>query len=160
MSERQSYWSGMSPRMKARLVVLSCYLLFSLGVFSQTPILGVVLLVVPILWMILALWISGETGLAFGPFSGSKDTLLGYSLRYLWEASVLSRVALAILGLVLVVGGLGWISTENMRAEIAKPTLTERATGIVGAAKDATSETTSGWIASAKGWFGSKESEE
>ena len=66
--------------------------------------------------------------------------------------------------LAMALGGLGWLGTEDLREEAAEPTLTERisesASGMAegaaakaGAVADATKETTTGWFATAKGWF-------
>ncbi len=69
------------------------------------------------------------------------------------------------LGSGLVLFGLGWISTEDIRALAGKPpTITERVTDAAGSAvaatreksgeiAEATKETTGGWISTAKGWF-------
>ncbi len=153
MSESKSYWSGMPTGMRWRLLILVAYLAVAIAVFAQNPILGTVLLMLPILWSVLLLWIGGEAGLAFGPFSGRKDTVLGYTVRYVWRTSPLARITLSVIGAIVIVGGLGWISTENLRAEAAKPTLTERASTMAETATEATKDTASGWIETAKGWF-------
>ncbi len=160
MSESKGYWSGMSSGMKGRLIVLAVYLAIAVAVLAQNPILGTVLLMLPILWSVLLLWLGGEAGLAFGPFSGRKDTVLGYTARYLWRTSAIARVVLSVVGAVVIVGALGWISTENMRAEAAKPTLTERASSVAETATEATKETASGWIETAKGWLTADEETE
>lgn len=157
MSDHQGYWSGMPAKTKARLTILVVYLVVALVVFSQNPILGTLLLVLPILATVFMLWLSGETGHGFGPFSDRKDSVLGYTMRYLWNRSAFTRSVLAVGGFIAVVGGLGWLSTEDMRAEAAKPTLTERAASVAESATEATKETASGWFDTAKGWFTSEE---
>lgn len=160
MSTPNGYWSGMPTGMKGRLIVLVVYLGIAIAVLAQNPILGTVLLMLPILWSVLLLWIGGEAGLAFGPFSGRKNTVLGYTSRYLWRTSSLVRIALSVVGAIIIVGGLTWISTENMREAAAKPTLTERASSAAETATEATKDTASGWIATAKGWFTADEATE
>ncbi len=156
MTISKGYWTGMATGMKWRFLALVVYLAVALVVLTQNPILGTVLLLLPIIWSVFLLWLGGEAGLAFGPFSGRKDTVLGYTARYLWGASAIARVVLSLIGAGVIVGGLGWISTENMRAEAAKPTMTERASTLAETATEATKGTASGWIETAKGWFTSE----
>jgi hypothetical protein len=70
-----------------------------------------------------------------------------------FDAPVPVRVVSGLAAVAIVVFGLGWVSTENLRTEAAKPTLTERVTTATGNAVDATKEKTGGWVDGVKGWF-------
>ncbi len=157
MSQTQGYWSGMTGGMKVRLIAFLIYLAISLVVLAQSPILGIVLLVLPVIWAVFMLWFSAETYTDVGPLSLRKSSVLGYTLRYLWRSSVIARVVMSVAGAAAVIGGLGYISTEKLREAAAKPTLTERAVAMTESATEATKVTTSGWVQTAKGWFTSDE---
>ncbi|MEL7149519.1 MAG: hypothetical protein AAGK71_02235 [Pseudomonadota bacterium] len=160
MHQRSGFWSGMSPKVRARFFIGAAYLGFAMAVLSQTPILGIVLLMLPILWTVLVIWTGSEDGMSFGPYRRTKDTAFGYTLRYLWQASGLGQAVFAIALIAACVGGLGWLSTAKMRAVAEEPTFTERVTTAADNAAQATKETTSGWVSTAKGWFSRGETEE
>lgn len=148
---RNGYWSGMPIDLKGRAVGWGIYYLIALGMFTQSALLGGALLLAPSFWYVAKNLITSE-------FAGRldldrRDTLSGYTLHYLWNASVVVRIVLTVLGLGLVLFGLGWISTEDLRLEAAKPTITERVTGAAGSALVATKETSGGWVETAKSWF-------
>ena len=147
------FWSGMPTNIRYRLFAGLVFILVAIAVFSQLPILGIVLMTLPIFWTVFVVWTGAESGLGFGPYHNSKETALSYTLRRLWRTSVLTRIVFATLGVALVVGGLGWISTEKMRAAAAEPTLPERVTTAAETAKATAEEKASGWIDTAKGWF-------
>lgn len=147
------YWSGMSPRLKFRTCSALFYAAFALFVASQWPLFGILLLTAPVLWTVLVIWIGSEDGVSFGPYARTRDTAFGYALRYVWLGSRLSQWLCVTLVLAATVVGLGWISTEDMRAERATPSLTERASDAAISVSDATRETATGWFATAKGWF-------
>lgn len=151
VAKRKGYWSGMPTDLKGRAIGWAIYYLIAAAVFTQNAILGIALLVAPGLWYIVKNLILSELG--GNTDVERKDTLSGYTIRYLWNASIFVRAAMVVTGLFVVLGGLGWISTEDMRVEAAKPTITERVTGAASAAVEATKEKTGGWIDTAKGWF-------
>lgn len=139
--------------MKLRVFIWLAYLSVALFVLLKSPIFGIVLLVLPILWQVVLLWVKGEAGLTFGPFRQQNSTVFGYAARQLWMASRPIQVGLSLVCVVVVLGGLTWISTENMRAYAAKPTLSEQAAALAETTGDATVEKTKSWLATAKGWF-------
>ena len=160
MHQQSGFWSGMSPMVRARFFIGLAYLGLALAVLSQSPILGIVLLMLPILWTVLVIWMGSEDGVSFGPYRRTRDTAFGYTLRYLWQASGLGQAIFAIAFTAICVGGLGWLSTAKMRAVAEEPTFTERVTTAAENATQATKETTSGWVSTAKGWFTRGETEE
>lgn len=152
VTPRVGFWSGMPTNLKSRAFCWTIYYLLAAFVFTREAILGIVLLLLPGFWYVAKNWLLGEIGRTLD--AERKDTLSGYLVRYLFGAApVFVRVAVGVLTLVTVLLGLGWISTEDLRIEAAKPTLTERVTGAADAAVEATKETTGGWIDTAKGWF-------
>ncbi len=157
MKEGTGFWSGMPAGIKVRFVIGLVFLAVALVVLSQAPLAGIALLMLPILWTVFVIWLGIESGVGFGPFSQKRETAFSYTLRYVWHASRLARTIFATLVAVIVVGGLGWISTEGLRVEAAKPTLTERVTQTADAATESTRKSVGGWVAKAKGWFTSEE---
>ncbi|MGR3514808.1 MAG: hypothetical protein ACU0GG_18770 [Paracoccaceae bacterium] len=147
------YWSGMSPRLRVKTALGLMYLIASMFVMSQAPLLGIMLLTVPILFTVLVIWIGSEDGVSFGPYARKRDTAFSYTLRHIWQGPCLLRWLCGILILTATVVGLGWISTEDMRAEQAAPSLAERASDAATSVSDTTRETARGWFATAKGWF-------
>ena len=160
MNESQGFWQGMPADLKGRLVFWFLFLVVALFVISQAPIVGIVLLVLPVLWTVLSVWFGGNAGMSLGPNRGGRETVLGYVSRHLWGASAFMRIAMSLAGVLLVVSGLAWLSTENMRAKAAELTLTERASVAAEKTTSATVDTTKGWFATAKGWFGADDNEE
>lgn len=153
MSDQSGFWSGMPAGAKIRFLAGLAYLAAALGVLSQAPIAGMILLMLPVLWTVFVIWIGSEGGMNSGPLRQKGDTAFVYVLRYVWRSSSLAQVFLAFLVTGFVVGGLGWISTEGLRADAAKPTLTERVTTAADSATQATKKTIGGWVSTAKGWF-------
>ena len=150
-SRRNGYWSGMPTNLKARAIGWTVYYVAAAAIFTQNAILGIALMVVPGLWFVLKNWVISEFGGNSDP--ERKITLSGYTIRHLWNASLFTRGVMAVTGLGVILFGLGWISTEEMRIEAAKPTLTERVTGAASGAVAATKEKTGRWVETAKGWF-------
>lgn len=159
---RAGFWSGMPVDLKGRAIGWAVYYLIAAGIFTQNAILGIVLLVAPGLWYVIRNAFFAEIGSNLDV--ERKDTVSGYVTSYLWNASIYTRGAMIVLGSVLVLFGLGWISTEDLRLKAAEPTLTEQVTGAAGSVVEATKETTGGWassakekaggwVSSAKGWF-------
>ena len=152
---RLGFWSGMPGHLKIRAVCFTLYFLIAAVIFTQMPLLGGALLILPGLWYLLKNWVIDQ-------FAGTtdldrNDTLSGYTLNYLFDrASNLTRAIVGVLILGTAAVGLGWVSTEDLRLKAAEPTLTERVTDAAGSAVEATKDTTSGWAASAKettsGW--------
>jgi hypothetical protein len=154
MNVSNGFWSGMPRHMKLRFFLWLAFYIFGFLVLGQAPILGIILLVLPVLWTVVVLWITGAAGRAFGPFRRREDTVLGYLARYVWSASTFARVAISTIGLIFVLAGLAWISTENMRAEAARPSLTDRATSMAQTASESTQKTAAGWYKLVESWFG------
>ena len=163
---RKGFWSGMPTDLKGRAVAWLVYYLIAAAVFSQNAILGIALLVLPGLWYLGKNWMLGEMSL--NTDLERKDTLSGYTVSYVWNSSIYVRAVMVGGSLLLVMTSLGWISTEDLRFEAAKPTVTERVAGAAGTAVevtrektggwvDATKETTGGWVDTAKGWFAKEE---
>ena len=163
MTTKVGYWSGMTGSLKIRAVCFALYFFVAAVIFTQRPILGTVLLVLPGFWYVLKNWVIAEF---FGRTELERnDTLTGYTLGYIFNrASNLTRALVAGLAIVLAMFGLGWVSTEDLRLKAAEPTLTERVSDATGSAIDATKETTGGWVgaakettggwvSAAKGWF-------
>ena len=167
-THRKGFWSGMPVDLKGRAIGWSIYYLIAVAIFTQNAILGIILLAAPGLWYVIRNAFFAEVGSSLDV--ERKETLSGYVVSYLWNASIFARGIMIALGSVLVLFGLGWISTEDMRLKAAEPTLTEQVTGAAGSAVEATKETTAGWassakekaggwVASAKGWFRDDEDE-
>ena len=167
-AQRKGFWSGMPVDLKGRALGWVIYYLIAAWLFSQKPILGIVLLAAPGLWYVVRNLLVAEVG---GDLDVErKDTLSGYVVRYLWNASLITRGALIAIGSFLVLFGLGWISTEDLRLKAAEPTLTDQVTGAAGSLVETTKETTGGWassaretaggwVSTAKGWFSDDSSE-
>lgn len=153
MQSKSGFWSGMRRGVRIRFIVGFIYLALAVGVLSQSPMVGIVLLTLPILWTVLVIWTGSEDGVGFGPYSRGRDGAFAHLLRYLWSASGLTKVVLSVVVCAVVIGGLGWVSTEKMRAEAREPTLSERVSSAAESASEATKETASGWLSTAKGWF-------
>lgn len=153
------FWGGMPNRIRVRFVLGLVFLAVDVAILSIWPILGITLLMMPLLWSVLITWLGSENGRGYGPYSAPRETALSYTLQYLWQTSLLMRWVLSIVMMAMLVGGLGWISTEKMRAEVAEPALTERAVSAVDRATDATKETARDWMSAAKGWFTTDDAE-
>lgn len=170
MENKSGFWSGMPRPLRIRAVCFALYYLIAGLVFTQSPVLGIIVFVLPGFWYLLKNWIIAEF---FGVTDLERaDTLTGYTVSYIFNrASNLTRAIVGIAVLLLVAFGLGWTSTEDLRLKAAEPTLTERVTDAAGSAVEATKETTGGWAASAKektggwvsaakGWFGDDSEDE
>ena len=159
MQKEAGFWRGMSQAMRLRFVIGIFYLGLAFALLSQFPILGTVLLVLPILWTVCVIWIGSEEGVSFGPYHRARETTLGHLLQYLWHASGLTKLVLSVALGIALIGGLGWVSTEKMRAEALEPSLSERVSTVAENATEATRETAGGWFSTARGWFagGNKE---
>ncbi len=166
ITRRKGYWSGMPTDLKGRAVAWLVYYLIAAAIFPQNAILGIALLVLPGLWYLGKNWLYVEFSAATD--LERKNTLSGYTVSYLWNSSIYVRAVIAVCSLILVTISLGWISTEDLRLEAAKPTVTERVVGAAGTAVDATKEVTGGWvnatkektggwIEGAKSWFAKEE---
>ncbi|MCG6884150.1 MAG: hypothetical protein LJE62_10400 [Silicimonas sp.] len=153
MGEGRGYWSDMSIGMRLRTIVGVFYVLGAVVVFLRAPLPGMALLVFPVLAMSVGIWFRGPPDT---PFS-QRTSALSHFLNHVWSAPRPAKTTLAVLLVVAVVSGLGWISTEKLRAEAAKPSLAERVSTATERAKTATTDKTKGWIATAKGWFSSGE---
>ncbi|MEM9427093.1 MAG: hypothetical protein AAGA06_10370 [Pseudomonadota bacterium] len=147
----------MPGAIKIRFCTGLAYLAIAFGVISQSPVAGFVLLVLPILWTVIVIWIGSESGVNFGPYRQARETAFSYTLRFVWQSSTVTRSLLAMVGAGFVIGGLAWISTEDLRAEASKPTLSERVVTVTETATDATSSKLKGWVSRAKSWFSSDE---
>lgn len=147
----------MPGTIKARFCVGLVYLTIAFGVTSQSPVTGFVLLVLPIVWNVFVIWTGSESGVNFGPYRQRRETAFSYTLRFIWQSSTVTRSLLCVVGAGFVMGGLAWISTEDLRAEASKPTLTERVVTMTDTATDATSNKLDSWVSTAKGWFSSAE---
>ena len=152
MTIRKGFFEGMPDGMQIRFVAWLVYFAVCGFVFFQYPILGGALFLLPIFWFVAKNWVltyvGGRTDLE------RSDTVIGYTLDYLFfDAPLPVRIVSAVTAIALVVFSLGWVSTENLRFEAAKPTLTERVSTATGNAVDATKEKTGGWIDGVKGWF-------
>lgn len=131
-------------------------LLFLIGVglvFTLSPIMGVSLLMFPILWTVLVIWAGSESGVGFGPYSRMRDTAFGYVVRFLWQATRATRLAVVLAVTCLVLGGLGWMSTDGLRAKATEPTLASHAADLASQAAHATKETAGNWFETTKGWL-------
>jgi hypothetical protein len=153
MSAGNGFWSGMPAGTRVRFVSGLVYLVLAVAVLGEAPIVGILLLMLPILWNVLVIWMGSEKGAGFGPYSQKRETAFVYVLRHVWRAPVPTRLFLGALFAGLVVFGLGWIGTEGLRAEVAKPTLTVRVTTAADTAAQSTKKTLGGWVSTAKGWF-------
>lgn len=152
MSNRKGFFDGMPDGMQIRLVAWIVYFVLCGFAFLQNPILGGALFLLPLFWFVLKNWVLAHFG-GTTDFE-RKDTAIGYTLNYVFFRAAVPVRILSGLGLVAVVlFGLGWVSTENLRFEAAKPTLTERVSTATGNAVDATKEKTGGWVDGIKGWF-------
>ena len=157
MDRRHGFWKGMSARIRVRLFLGLLYVAVAAASLAQQPILGIVLLMLPILWTVLVIWLGSESGYGFGPHAIKRETAFSHTVRYLWGASAFSRVLTGMLIALVTVGGLGWLSTENMRAKANEATFTERVVTTTETATEATKDTAKGWFSTAKGWFTSEE---
>ena len=174
MSNRKGFFEGMPEGAQIRLVAWVLYFFVAAVLFFQNPLIGGTMFVLPVIWFamknLVLIHFGGRTDLE------RNETVIGYTLSYLmFDAPMPVRVISGVAMIVAVLFSLGWVSTENLRAEAAKPTLTERVstattdaidatkekTGALvtsagdatSAAVDATKETTSGWWGKAKGWW-------
>ena len=153
MISEQGFWNAMPGKIRVRFGLGVVFFLIAGGVLSVSPISGIILLMLPLLWSVLVTWFGSEAGRGYGPYSLSRDTALAYLLRHIWRTSALTRWILALLTGVLVTGGLGWISTEDMRTQLAEPGLAERATTVADRTAEVTKDTASSWYSKARGWF-------
>jgi len=150
-SKNSGFWAGMPTDMKGRAVAWVVYYLIAAVIFSQNSILGIVLLVLPSFWYVGKNLLLGE--LALTTDLERKSTLGGYTVSHLWNSSIYVRAVMLVCAALLVMFSLGWISTEDLRAEAAKPTISERVVDATGSAVESTKEKSAGWAATAKGWF-------
>lgn len=149
---RSGFWSGMPQGMKGRLFAWVIYFAIAIFVFFGNPILGAVLLVLPVFWFIIKNWVLAE--FLVKTDLHRKETILGYTTQFLWgKTPPLVRGALTFVWVSAVLGALVWVSTEDMREALAKPSLTDRTIAATEGAIDATKEKTGGWVQTAKGWF-------
>jgi hypothetical protein len=160
MTHEPGFWRGMSKRVRIRFVLGLVFVMVAGAVLHASPIAGIVLLMLPLLWSVLVTWFGSESGRGYGPYSQPRETATAHTLRYLWRASGVTRWLLSFALAAIVVGGLGWISTEKMRADAVEPSLTERAASAADRASEATKETARGWMSTAKSWFTSDDAEE
>lgn len=160
MQENDGFWAGMSAPLRMRFVLGLVYYAIAVAVLSQSPILGIVLLTLPVLRTVLVIWIGSEEGVGFGPHSRSRPSAFAYTLRYVWVAPIPTRAFLLAVLATAVIGGLGWLSTGKMRAELAAPSLVEQVTTTAGEVSATTKETARNWLSTAKGWFSGDEGEE
>lgn len=156
---KTGYWSGMPTRLKARVMGWSMYWALTIWLITLGSIIGFAMVALPLIWIWAKAWfLDGFLELS------TEGGLLDYTLGYIWNSSVYVRSFFMVSVLAMALGGLGWLGTEDLREEAAEPTLTEQisktASGMAegaaakaGAVADATKETTSGWFATAKGWF-------
>ncbi|MEO1024376.1 MAG: hypothetical protein AAFX07_02325 [Pseudomonadota bacterium] len=169
MSEKHGFWSGMSSGLKAWTIAALLYFGVSAYLFLKEPILGTVLFVLPAFWILAKNYLLAHLFLKTD--FERANTLSGYTINFLlFRASTLTKTITGVALLGAVIFGLGWVSTEDLRLEAAKPTLTERVTGTASAAVNATTDSTRGWAASAKettgnwvstakGWFSDDEAQ-
>ena len=171
----RQFWRDMPTELKARLMGWTIYWLIVAWMVSQGMLLGIALLVAPGLWWVAKSWFLDDF-LGIGVMS-DKPSLASYTLNFLWESSLYVCAFVVVSLIAAALGGLGWLGTEEMRAEAAKPTLTESvaeaaqsakegAVGMAVAARDTagdladgTRETTKSWFATAKGWFAADDQE-
>ena len=147
----------MPPQLKSRVYFFVIYYLVAVYFSAMGAWWGYVLLALPTVWWILKEWFLTQV---VGLYDVGAPGLFSYTLDYVWNANVYVRAFAAVTVLAAVVGGLGWLGTEELREERAKPTVTERVAGAADRVAetaagfaDATVETGKGWIATAKGWF-------
>ncbi|MEO1537389.1 MAG: hypothetical protein AAFR73_06630 [Pseudomonadota bacterium] len=145
--------------LRIRFIVSVLFLAAVGAVLYVSPIAGIVLFTLPILWTVFVIWTGSEAGVSFGPYSRTRETVFSYTLRYLWNASTLVRIAVSVLLSAVFIGGLVWMSTENMRAKAVEPSITERAKTAAVSATEVSKEVAVGWFATAKGWFSSEAEE-
>ena len=159
----------MPTGLKARFFGWIIYWLLVAWLLSQGMLLGIVLLVIPGFWWVAKAWFQSEV-LGADLHTGNPG-LASYTLDYVWGSSFYLRCLGVVTLLAAALGGLGWVGTEEMRTEAAKPTVGETVSSTVQSAKDGaaqmagaardkaadaaegTMETTRGWYATAKGWF-------
>ena len=149
----QGFWAGMSAGLRVKFVLTLVFLLAAGAVLAWSPIAGIVLLMLPLLWSVLVTWFGSESGRGYGPYSLSRETALTYTLRHIWASSGLVKWGLSLAATAIVISGLGWISTENFRNHTQEPGLTERAVSTADRAAEKTKQTASDWFSTAKGWF-------
>ncbi|MEM6387073.1 MAG: hypothetical protein AAF718_12645 [Pseudomonadota bacterium] len=159
MAPKRGFWSGMTLQLRFRWFLGLGYIVAAIYVASSAPLLGVTLLMLPVFWSVLVIWTGSEAGVSYGPHSRNRETAFSYTIKYLWNVSRGLKALLALLGVAAVIGGLGWISTENLRVAASEPTLTERAVSTADAAAERTRETARNWYSTVTGWFGSEEDE-
>lgn len=154
---RFGYWEGMPPRLRSRVYFFAIYYLVAAYFSAMGAWWGFVLLVLPTAWWVLKEWLLTQV---IGLYETGEPGLLSYTFDYIWAANVYVRAFASVAMLAAVLGGLGWLGTEELRAERAKPTVTERIAGaaerVADKAADATEaavETGKDWIATAKSWF-------
>ena len=137
--------------------MLAIYCLVSGYVAAVGHALGIALLVAPVLYWLLRVWLLGEV---LGVWRSERQGLVSYTFSHIWNAGGVVRATFAITLLFVTLGGLGWLGTVELRAERAKPTLTERAASAAENATDKAGELAGravdsgkGWVEKAKGWF-------
>lgn len=79
-------------------------------------IIGVILLAGGVLWLLLA---TGIAAAVFG-MAASNDTVVAPRLAHAFHSPVVA-VALAVIGIILVLAGLAWIIVQIPRRNVAKP---------------------------------------
>lgn len=157
---KAGYWAGMSTRLKARVMGWSIYWARAIWLITIGSLMGFAMVALPLIWIWAKAWFLD----GFLELDSTENGLLDYTLGYVWNSSIYVRSFFMVSVLALGLGGLGWLGTEDLRQEAAEPTfteqITEKASGMAeataeraGAVANATKETTSGWFATAKGWF-------
>lgn len=157
---KSGYWAGMPARLKAHLIGWSLYWALALWLALTGSMIGISMLVLPVFWFIAKVWLFDS----FLELERGGDTVLSYTLDRIWNGPAFVRSTFIIVVLVGVLGGIGWLGTEDMRKAAAAPTFSERVSETAGNVADATADkagavvkatksTTKGWIARTKGWF-------
>ncbi len=166
---KKRYWAEMPPRIKARMMFWAMFY----GILGWLAYLGnwwaFVLAFLPLAWWLFRAWLS-DTILG-SPGAGREDGFFTYTLDYLWGSSIYVRAFVVVALMAGALGSLGWLGTEDIRKEAAKPTIGERvqalssATGEkagdlaegtkskVGETANLMKEKTGGWLDSVKGFF-------
>ena len=148
MTNRKGFFEGMPDGMKIRLFAWIAYFVLCGFFFLNSPILGGAMFLLPLFWFVSKNWVlaflGGRTDLE------RSDTAIGYTLDYLFfHAPVPVRILSGLAAVAIVVFGLGWVSTENLRLKAAEPTFSERISTATGDAIDATKEKTGELVTSA-----------
>lgn len=158
---QHGYWKGMPARLRPCFVGWLIYWLIAIWMTSVHLYFGIALLVLPVAFWIAKVWLFEESLQGVG--AGSNG-LIVYSVHYLWKTSIYVRAFMMVTVVVAALGALGWLGTEQMRQEAARPSLSERvsetASGLVVATSDKVGDAasaTKGWVDRAKGWFVSEE---